>query len=83
MPESKRTFEPPFTDVPGAIADIRAGRMVIVVDDEDRDENRTGALLYQVACREFAHFAGADEKHRPALQRSEDFTGELHRDGCD
>jgi 3,4-dihydroxy 2-butanone 4-phosphate synthase/GTP cyclohydrolase II len=37
MPESKRTFEPPFTDVPGAIADIRAGRMVIVVDDEDRE----------------------------------------------
>jgi 3,4-dihydroxy 2-butanone 4-phosphate synthase/GTP cyclohydrolase II len=37
MPESKRTFEPPFTDVPGAIAEIRAGRMVIVVDDEDRE----------------------------------------------
>ena len=37
MPESKRTFEPPFTDVPGAIAEIRAGRMVVVVDDEDRE----------------------------------------------
>ncbi len=37
MPESKRTFEPPFTDVPGALADIRAGRMVVVVDDEDRE----------------------------------------------
>ena len=37
MPESIRTFEPPFTDVPGAIADIRAGRMVVVVDDEDRE----------------------------------------------
>ena len=37
MPESTRTFEPPFTDVPGAIADIRAGRMVVVVDDEDRE----------------------------------------------
>ena len=32
-----RTFEPPFTDVPGAIAEIRAGRMVVVVDDEDRE----------------------------------------------
>src|SRR6516165_9477721 len=32
-----RTFEPPFTDVPGAIADIQAGRMVVVVDDEDRE----------------------------------------------
>jgi 3,4-dihydroxy 2-butanone 4-phosphate synthase/GTP cyclohydrolase II len=37
MPETKRTFEPPFTDVPGALADIRAGRMVVVVDDEDRE----------------------------------------------
>jgi 3,4-dihydroxy 2-butanone 4-phosphate synthase / GTP cyclohydrolase II len=37
MPDSHRTFEPPFTDVPGAIADIRAGRMVVVVDDEDRE----------------------------------------------
>jgi len=37
MPESPRTFEPPFTDVPGAIAEIRAGRMVVVVDDEDRE----------------------------------------------
>ncbi len=37
MAESKRTFEPPFTDVPGALADIRAGRMVVVVDDEDRE----------------------------------------------
>ena len=37
MPESVRTFEPPFTDVPGAVEDIRAGRMVVVVDDEDRE----------------------------------------------
>jgi 3,4-dihydroxy 2-butanone 4-phosphate synthase/GTP cyclohydrolase II len=37
MPESQRTFEPPFVDVPGAIAEIRAGRMVVVVDDEDRE----------------------------------------------
>jgi 3,4-dihydroxy 2-butanone 4-phosphate synthase/GTP cyclohydrolase II len=37
MPESIRTFEPPFTDVPGALGDIRAGRMVVVVDDEDRE----------------------------------------------
>jgi 3,4-dihydroxy 2-butanone 4-phosphate synthase/GTP cyclohydrolase II len=37
MPETQRTFEPPFIDVPGAIAEIRAGRMVVVVDDEDRE----------------------------------------------
>src|ERR1700756_2246129 len=37
MPDSARTLGPPFTDVPGAIADIQAGRMVVVVDDEDRE----------------------------------------------
>ena len=37
MPESQRSLEPPFTDVPGAVAEIRAGRMVVVVDDEDRE----------------------------------------------
>jgi len=37
MPETTRTFEPPFIDVPGAVAEIRAGRMVVVVDDEDRE----------------------------------------------
>ncbi len=37
MSQGTRTFEPPFTDVPGALAEIRAGRMVIVVDDEDRE----------------------------------------------
>ncbi len=37
MPQPPRTPEPPFTDVPGALAEIRAGRMVVVVDDEDRE----------------------------------------------
>ncbi len=37
MPEATRTIAPPFTDVPGALNEIRAGRMVIVVDDEDRE----------------------------------------------
>src|SRR5580692_8398418 len=44
MPQPSRTPDrvvarivaPPFTDVPGAIAEIQAGRMVVVVDDEDR-----------------------------------------------
>jgi 3,4-dihydroxy 2-butanone 4-phosphate synthase / GTP cyclohydrolase II len=31
------TPHPAFTDVPSAIEDIRAGRMVVVVDDEDRE----------------------------------------------
>ncbi len=37
MPQNNRSFEAPFTDVPGALDEIRAGRMVVVVDDEDRE----------------------------------------------
>jgi len=37
MPNSPRSLETPFTSVPGALDEIRAGRMVVVVDDEDRE----------------------------------------------
>ncbi len=37
MPANLRSHDAPFTDVPGALAEIRAGRMVVVVDDEDRE----------------------------------------------
>ncbi len=33
----ERSIETPFIDVPGAVEEIRAGRMVVVVDDEDRE----------------------------------------------
>src|SRR6202453_4274455 len=29
--------KPPFTDVPGALEEFKAGRMIVVVDDEDRE----------------------------------------------
>src|SRR5882724_2202889 len=30
-------IRPPFTDVPTALDELRAGRMVVIVDDEDRE----------------------------------------------
>ena len=36
--------KPPFTDVPAAIEEIRAGRMIVIVDDEDR-ENEGDLML--------------------------------------
>jgi 3,4-dihydroxy 2-butanone 4-phosphate synthase / GTP cyclohydrolase II len=36
--------KPPFTDVPGAIEEIKAGRMIVMVDDEDR-ENEGDLML--------------------------------------
>ncbi|HEX7894013.1 MAG TPA: 3,4-dihydroxy-2-butanone-4-phosphate synthase, partial [Terriglobales bacterium] len=35
---------PPFTNVPTAIEEIRAGRMIVIVDDEDR-ENEGDLML--------------------------------------
>jgi len=37
MPHTQLSLDAPFTDVPGAVEEIRAGRMVVVVDDEDRE----------------------------------------------
>src|SRR5436305_13400927 len=36
--------KPPFTDVAGAIEEIRDGRMIVLVDDEDR-ENEGDLML--------------------------------------
>ncbi len=38
------TSKPPFTDVPTAIDEIRDGRMIVIVDDEDR-ENEGDLML--------------------------------------
>lgn len=56
MPDSPRTLGPPFTDVPGAIADIRAGRMVVVVDDEDRENEGDLTLAAEFATPEAINF---------------------------
>src|SRR6202051_1810604 len=37
MTQRERSMEAPFTDVPGALAELRAGRIVGVVEDEDRE----------------------------------------------
>ena len=56
MPESPRTFEPPFTDVPGALAEIRAGRMIVVVDDEDRENEGDLTLAAEFVTPEAINF---------------------------
>jgi len=56
MPETIRTFEPPFTDVPGAVAEIRAGRMVVVVDDEDRENEGDLTLAAEFVTPEAINF---------------------------
>src|SRR5271165_4654446 len=56
MPNSVRTFEPPFTDVPGALDEIRQGRMVVVVDDEDRENEGDLTLAAQHVTPEAINF---------------------------
>lgn len=56
MPQSSRTIEPPFTDVPGALEEIRAGRMVVVVDDEDRENEGDLTLAAEFVTPEAINF---------------------------
>ena len=56
MPDIARIIEPPFTDVPGAIEEIRAGRMVVVVDDEDRENEGDLTLAAEYVTPEAINF---------------------------
>ena len=62
MPDSARPIEAPFTDVPGALADIRAGRMVVVVDDEDRENEGDLTLAAEHVTPEAINFMARDRK---------------------
>jgi 3,4-dihydroxy 2-butanone 4-phosphate synthase/GTP cyclohydrolase II len=48
--------QPPFTDVPDAIEEIRAGRMVVVVDDEDRENEGDLTLAAEKVTPEAINF---------------------------
>jgi 3,4-dihydroxy 2-butanone 4-phosphate synthase/GTP cyclohydrolase II len=56
MVEIKRSFESPFIDVPGALNEIRAGRMVVVVDDEDRENEGDLTLASEFVTPEAINF---------------------------
>jgi 3,4-dihydroxy 2-butanone 4-phosphate synthase / GTP cyclohydrolase II len=46
----------PFTDVPTAIAEIRAGRMIVVIDDEDRENEGDLTLAAEKVTPEAINF---------------------------
>jgi hypothetical protein len=56
MKETAHSFEPPFIDVPGALAEFRAGRMVVVVDDEDRENEGDLTLAAEFVTPEAINF---------------------------
>ncbi|HLX84689.1 MAG TPA: 3,4-dihydroxy-2-butanone-4-phosphate synthase [Terriglobales bacterium] len=47
---------PPFTDVPTAIEEIRAGRMIVVIDDEDRENEGDLTLAAEKVTPEAINF---------------------------
>jgi 3,4-dihydroxy 2-butanone 4-phosphate synthase/GTP cyclohydrolase II len=47
---------PPFADVPSAIEEIRAGRMIVVVDDEDRENEGDLTLAAEKVTPEAINF---------------------------
>jgi 3,4-dihydroxy 2-butanone 4-phosphate synthase/GTP cyclohydrolase II len=49
-------METPFTDVQSALADIRAGRMIVVVDDEDRENEGDLTIAAEFATPEAINF---------------------------
>jgi 3,4-dihydroxy 2-butanone 4-phosphate synthase/GTP cyclohydrolase II len=53
---SRMTPHSPFTDVPTAIEEIRAGRMVVVVDDEDRENEGDLTLAAEKVTPEAINF---------------------------
>jgi 3,4-dihydroxy 2-butanone 4-phosphate synthase/GTP cyclohydrolase II len=50
------TPNPPFTDVPTAIEEISAGRMIVVVDDEDRENEGDLTLAAETVTPEAINF---------------------------
>jgi len=50
------TLNSPFTDVPTAIEEIRAGRMIVVVDDEDRENEGDLTLAAEKVTPEVINF---------------------------
>src|SRR6516165_11761706 len=48
--------KPPFTDVPGALEEFKAGRMIVVVDDEDRENEGDLTLAAEFVTPEAINF---------------------------
>ncbi len=48
--------EAPFTDVPGALEEFKAGRMIVVVDDEDRENEGDLTLAAEFVTPEAINF---------------------------
>src|SRR5208283_2721262 len=78
MPNSARTFEPPFIDVPGALAEIRAGHMVVVVDDEDRENEGDLTVAAEFVTPEGINFMALNGRGLICLALAPEICDQLH-----
>jgi len=73
-----RTIDPKLTErIAGAIADIRAGKMVILVDDEDRENEGDLTLAAQFVTPEAINFMATHGRGLVCLALSEEQVGRL------
>jgi 3,4-dihydroxy 2-butanone 4-phosphate synthase/GTP cyclohydrolase II len=77
MSENSRSFAPPFINVPGALAEISAGRMVIVVDDEDRENEGDLTLAGEFVTPEAINFMAKYGRGLICLTLTEERADEL------
>jgi 3,4-dihydroxy 2-butanone 4-phosphate synthase/GTP cyclohydrolase II len=81
MPQPSRTHDrivaPPFTDVPGAVAEIQAGRMVVVVDDQDRENEGDLTLAAEHVTPEAINFMARYGRGLICLSLTEDRADQL------
>ena len=66
------TVQAPFTDVPTAIEEIRAGRMIVVVDDEDRENEGDLTLAAEKVTPEAINFMAKYGRGLICLAMTED-----------
>src|SRR5258706_3167941 len=64
--------DPLFTDVPTALADFRAGRMVVVVDDEDRENEGDLTLAAEKVTPEAINFMAREGRGLVCLAMTEE-----------
>src|SRR6201985_3933167 len=70
--------QPKFASVEEAIADIRAGRMVVLVDDEDRENEGDLTMAAEKITPEAINFMAKYARGLICLPLTEDRCDELH-----
>ena len=65
-------FQPPFTDVPSALEEFRAGRMLVVVDDEDRENEGDLTLAAEKVTPEAINFMAREGRGLVCLAMTEE-----------